>query len=165
MITKESITRLSVQSGKKEIEFCEGCLQGKQTRNSFKSSSTKRANCPGQLVHVDLCGPTEVTSSGGNRYMLLFKDDYPVMRVAYFPKEKSETIKRMTDFLSLCKRDFKRQWSFNIFQQRDESSFKRTSSTSRKVDSILSRTEWKNRKRESDSHRKCQKSSLFVVTG
>jgi predicted metal-dependent TIM-barrel fold hydrolase len=55
MITKESVIGLSVQNGKREIEFCKGCLQGKQTRKSFKSSSTKRANCPGQLVHVDLC--------------------------------------------------------------------------------------------------------------
>ena len=50
---------------------CIPCLEGKQTKFPFKSSS-KRAKEVLELVHSDLQGPMEVESWGGARYCLIF---------------------------------------------------------------------------------------------
>ncbi|CAN6570977.1 unnamed protein product [Malus baccata var. baccata] len=41
---------------------CEGCMLGKQHRDSFPSQSTWRAKDPLELIHTDLCGPMQVVS-------------------------------------------------------------------------------------------------------
>lgn len=39
------------------IDFCEGCVLGKHSRNSFPSGNSWRAYDVLDLVHADLCGP------------------------------------------------------------------------------------------------------------
>ena len=55
---------------------CEGCLIGKQNRNSFPVGISKRAKQPLDLVHTDICDPDEVRSLGHNKYILIFIDDF-----------------------------------------------------------------------------------------
>ncbi|CAL8133801.1 unnamed protein product [Prunus armeniaca] len=47
--------------------LCEGCMLGKQHRDSFPSESTWRAKCPLELVHTDICGPMQTESISGNK--------------------------------------------------------------------------------------------------
>ncbi|KAI5317465.1 hypothetical protein L3X38_037172 [Prunus dulcis] len=54
---------------------CEGCMVGKQHRDSFPLESTWRATSPLELVHRDICGPMKTESISGNRYFLLFTND------------------------------------------------------------------------------------------
>ena len=55
---------------------CEGCLLGKQHRNSFPVGTSKRAKQPLELVHTDIFDPSEVRFLGHNKYILTFIDDF-----------------------------------------------------------------------------------------
>ncbi|XP_076929254.1 uncharacterized protein LOC143593534 [Bidens hawaiensis] len=48
------------------IDTCEGCVMGKQSRDSFPSKSW-RASKKLELIHTDVCGPMQVSSLGGNK--------------------------------------------------------------------------------------------------
>lgn len=67
----------------KANEVCTACLEGKQTCAPFKRIKSKRAT---QLVHSDVCGPFSGESLEGNKYMLVFVDDYTSMLFVYFIK-------------------------------------------------------------------------------
>jgi hypothetical protein len=91
-INFESLSRLKKQgmvkgipTFKKENTKCEACIYGKQSRESFPTSSW-HANRWLQLVHSDVCGPLE-TSLGGCKYILLFIDDFSGITWAYFLKK------------------------------------------------------------------------------
>lgn len=89
-------------SGSKES--CVACLQGKQHRLPFSKSITE-TNKTCQLIHADVCGPMEETSIGGSRYFLLLKDDYSNYRVAYFMKNKSQTVDYVRKFIELSEKE------------------------------------------------------------
>ena len=65
------------------------CLMGKQFRFPFKESSW-RATKKLQLIHSDLCGPQSTPSLNGNKYFIIFIDDYTRMCWIYFMKKKLE---------------------------------------------------------------------------
>jgi hypothetical protein len=69
----------------KENAKCEACIYGKQSRESFPTSSW-HANRWLQLVHSDVCGPLQ-TSLGCCKYFLLFIDDFSRMTWVYFLKQ------------------------------------------------------------------------------
>lgn len=54
--------------------LCEPCVLGKQTRGPFPSSTTKTTAAM-DLLHMDLCGPMPVPSTGGANYLLGLVDD------------------------------------------------------------------------------------------
>lgn len=56
-------------------EVCEPRLMGKQHRTPFPCDS-KRAAGLLDLVHTDVCGPTETQSLSGSRYFLTFVDSH-----------------------------------------------------------------------------------------
>lgn len=60
----------------KSNQVCEGCILGKQHRDSFQMGKARRATQQLELVHSDICRPMEVESQGGNRYFISFIDDY-----------------------------------------------------------------------------------------
>ena len=49
---------------------CEACALGKMHRVPFQKGSSNRATRPLELVHSDVCGPMNVPSIGGSKYML-----------------------------------------------------------------------------------------------
>lgn len=55
---------------------CEGCVIGKQTRKEFKKSAPKREKQPLDIIYSDVCGPFDVLSLGGNKYFLIFVDEW-----------------------------------------------------------------------------------------
>lgn len=81
-----------------ELEFCEGCVYGKQCRGSFPVGKSWRASDCLELVHADLCGPMKTESLGGSRYFLLFTDDFSRMSWVYFLKMKSEAFENFRKF-------------------------------------------------------------------
>lgn len=86
------------QSRRREDAGCRACIEGKMTRASFPTSD-ERATKPAELMHVDLCGPMQVESLGGARYLCLYVDDYTAMLFAYSIKNKSEFINTLKDLL------------------------------------------------------------------
>ncbi|KAM0029839.1 putative RNA-directed DNA polymerase [Helianthus debilis subsp. tardiflorus] len=79
------------------INQCEGCIYGKQTRRSFPAR-TWRTNSPLQLIHADLVGPMQTKSMGGNFYFFLLTDDYTRMSWVYFLNKKSESLEMFKKF-------------------------------------------------------------------
>ncbi|CAM8990990.1 unnamed protein product [Rhodiola kirilowii] len=77
---------------------CEACLRGKQHREPFPVGKARRANQPLELVHTDLCGPVEVESLGGKRYMMALVDDFSRKTWVYFLREKSEAFRTFKEF-------------------------------------------------------------------
>jgi len=86
------------------LDFCESCVYGKQSKKCFPVSKSWRASVCLELVHADLCGPMSVESLGGSRYFLLFTDDYSRMSWIYFLKFKSETFDNFKKFKSFVER-------------------------------------------------------------
>lgn len=82
------------------IEKCEVCVQGKQTRSSFKDVGN-RATEVLQLIHSDVCGPMSTKSFGGARYLLTFVDDFSRKVFVYPMKQKSEVFDLFVGFTKL----------------------------------------------------------------
>ena len=68
---------------------CEGCIFGKQHRETFPVRKSYRACTPLEIVHSDICGPMQTSSIGGCKYFLTFIDDYSRKTWVYFLKHKS----------------------------------------------------------------------------
>lgn len=71
-------------------KICEGCTMGKQTRSRFKKTAPKRAKQPLEVVHSDVYGPFEIATLGGNKYFLLFVDEWTRKSWIYLLKEKKK---------------------------------------------------------------------------
>lgn len=87
----------------KQIDDCHACIEGKQHRLPFQNR-LHNTKSPGDLIHMDLCGPMEQPSIGGSRFFLLLKDDYSNYRQVYFLKHKSETAKKIKEFILFTER-------------------------------------------------------------
>lgn len=85
---------------KNALNSCVPCHEGKHTRSSFKHSGTRASNVL-ELVHSDLCGPMEIKSLGGARYILVFVDDFSRKTFVYFLKTKCEVTKYFVTFKNM----------------------------------------------------------------
>lgn len=90
---------------KRENAKCEACIYGKQSRESFPTSSW-RANRWLQLVHSDVCGPLQ-TSFDGCKYFLPFIDDFSRMTWVYFLKNKSKAFDKFKIFRQFVENEVK----------------------------------------------------------
>eukprot|EP01018_Ginkgo_biloba_P034677 Gb_28622 [translate_table: standard] len=97
----EMVAGLPFIQGSKEI--CEGCIFGKQHRDSFPVSKFKARESL-ELVHTDLCGPMRTLSMGKARYLMTFIDDYTGKIWVYFLKEKSEAFMKFVEFRVMAER-------------------------------------------------------------
>ena len=57
------------------VKECEACVRGKMKEETFPKPSERRTTRPYETMHSDLCGPMQVKSVGGSKYMLIFTDD------------------------------------------------------------------------------------------
>jgi GAG-pre-integrase domain len=74
MVSKKMVRGLS--SIDSHDKFCEWCVIGKHSRNSFPKMTECRAKKPLELVHTDICGPIKPNLIGENRYFITFIDDF-----------------------------------------------------------------------------------------
>ncbi|XP_058982660.1 uncharacterized protein LOC105262273 [Musca domestica] len=82
-------------------EKCEVCIQGKQSRASFKDEG-HRATELLELVHSDVMGPFEPKSFSGARYIVTFVDDYS-RKVFLIPiKNKWNVFEAFKDFKNMA---------------------------------------------------------------
>ena len=70
---------------------CGNCLFGKQTRVSFSKSSVRKKIL---LELVYWCGPIDVPTLGGNRYILTFIDDASRKVWVFVLKTKDQVLDR-----------------------------------------------------------------------
>ena len=78
---------------------CEPCLFGKQTKLPFPESES-RTKEPLELVHMDVCGPLPVMSTGGSKYFCTFLDDYSKLSMAVPIARKSDVKEVVPDVLA-----------------------------------------------------------------
>lgn len=72
---------------------CVWCLTGEMSCSSFPSSDGRRAAYTLELIHSDFCGPMQVSSWGGARYLLTFTETF-----GYLMKNKSEVCSHFVTF-------------------------------------------------------------------
>ncbi len=91
-------------NAKKDLEFCDACVQGKLHRCSFPNSGAKRASEPLGLVHSDVCGKINTKSCGGAEYFLTFTDDKTRYVWVYPLKQKSEVFSRFLEWKAVAEK-------------------------------------------------------------
>lgn len=100
MYKNSVVNNLKIENVASQDPFCEGCVLGKQHRNSFPKNEAVRARHRGEVFHADLCGKMSKTSIGGSNYFLLLKDDFSRYCFVYFLKEKSDVLKALKQFFA-----------------------------------------------------------------
>lgn len=83
------------------VKRCEGCLMTKMPRKPFPHQASFVSRELLELVHLDICGPITPVTPGGNRYFLLFVDDFSKKMWVYLFKEKSNAFEMFKRFKAL----------------------------------------------------------------
>ena len=73
------------------MDFCEHCVNGKQTRKAF-GTGTHRSKEMLEYIHSDVWGPSPIPSHSGKLYYVSFIDDYSRFAWVYFLHNKSEVL-------------------------------------------------------------------------
>ena len=84
--------------------MCKQCQLGKMTKSSFKRKTFTLEDLL-EIVHIDLCGPIEVQSYKGDKYIMLFVDDYSRMMTAMFLKQNSDTFQMFKWYLARVEKE------------------------------------------------------------
>jgi hypothetical protein len=77
--------------------LCEPCIKAKMVRAPFPSSGSASSSTL-QMLHMDLCGPLQVPTHGGARYVATFLDDYTkvsAVRLLHHKDELSATLQEI----------------------------------------------------------------------
>lgn len=91
---------LVIAAGKDEDKlFCPGCAQGKMAKKPYGQVVNQDA-AVGDRIHSDLCGPMEVTSIGGAKYSVTYKDEVSGYRKVYFIKSKEQVLETLRFFVA-----------------------------------------------------------------
>lgn len=80
--------------------ICDSCQKGKQARAYFKTKEHHTSK-PLELIHTDLCGPMRTQSINGDKYFMLFIDEYSQMTWVYFLKHKSKAFDMFRAFTKM----------------------------------------------------------------
>ena len=80
---------------------CEACVLGKMKKIPFPKQTVHRVTELLELVHSDVCGPMNVDSLGGSRYMVTFSDDFSRYTFVYLLRSKDEVLTKFREFVNL----------------------------------------------------------------
>ena len=108
LIKGKFVEGISCSSGGVNRE-CEACAQGKTHRIPFPKKREKETHQPLQLAYSDLCGPMNVDSVGGSKYVLTFTDDYTRYVTACFIKSKSEVLSKFVEYVTMMEKGIAHQ--------------------------------------------------------
>jgi hypothetical protein len=97
--------------GLKDVIFkkdkpCSACQTGKQVGNNHPKKSIMSTSKAFELLHMDLFGPTQYTSIGGNKYGFVIVDDYTRYTWAFFLVDKSDVYATFKSFVNQCQNEF-----------------------------------------------------------
>ena len=81
--------------------MCDACVKGKHVRSSFKSKNIVSSSRPLELLHLDLFGPSRISSLGGKKYALVVVDDFTRFCWTVFLAKKNQTC---SEFIKLARR-------------------------------------------------------------
>ena len=72
--------------------LCKICQIGKMRKTSFKRKNSDKVL---ELVHTVLCGPIRIESYSGDKFFILFVDDYSIMMTVMYLKEKFRSFSKI----------------------------------------------------------------------
>ena len=75
------------------------CSESRVRRYSVPKSTESRANERAERFFIDITGPFHATSLGGNRYAMLFVDDFTHFKFIRFLKHKSDAAKALCELV------------------------------------------------------------------
>jgi hypothetical protein len=81
-----------------KLSFCQGCVLGKQHKESFPKEGATMANEILGLVHNNIWGPTKTPFLEGARYFIMFIDDAFQKPFCYFMKTRGECFSKFMEF-------------------------------------------------------------------
>ena len=81
------------------------------TRSSFKSKTYTSKEVL-ELVHTDLCGPIEVKSYKGDKYIMFLVDDYSRMMTVMFLKKKSDAFQMFKWYVARVEKEIGKSLKF-----------------------------------------------------
>ena len=101
----KEVSKRELVRGLPKIKFekdkiCDACQFGKQTKTSFKPKKCVSTSKPLELLHLDLFGPSQITSLGGKRYCFVIVDDYSRYTWVLFLIHKDEAFNNFTSLFA-----------------------------------------------------------------
>src|SRR4051812_2546225 len=101
LVKKKHIIGLSKVKFDKD-RLCSACEAGKITKKHHSAKTIMTTTRPLELLHMDLFGPQNYASLGGNKYGLVIVDDFSRYAWVFFLDDKNKVV---DIFKSFAKRD------------------------------------------------------------
>ncbi|GJT80378.1 ribonuclease H-like domain-containing protein [Tanacetum coccineum] len=98
-LVKENLVRDLPLKRFENDQTCVACLKGKQNRASCKTKAFNPITNPLFMMHMDLFGPTFVSSLMHKKYCLVVTDDYSRFSWVFFLATKDETSDILKNFI------------------------------------------------------------------
>ncbi|GJR35443.1 putative ribonuclease H-like domain-containing protein [Tanacetum coccineum] len=98
-LVKENLLRELPLKRFENDQTCVACLKGKQHRASCKTKAFSPITKPLFMLHMDLFGPTFVSSLMHKKYCLVVTDDYSRFSWVFFLRSKDETSEILKNFI------------------------------------------------------------------
>ncbi|GJU13437.1 putative ribonuclease H-like domain-containing protein [Tanacetum coccineum] len=99
-LVKENLVRGLPSKHFENDQTCVACLKGKQHKASCKSKIQNSITQPLFMLHMDLFGPTFVSSLMNKKYCLVVTDDYSRFTWVFFLATKDETSGILKSFIT-----------------------------------------------------------------
>jgi hypothetical protein len=87
-------------------KLCSSCQAGKQVGNIHPKKSMMSTSKTFELLHMDLFGPTQYTSIGGNKYGFVIVYDYTRYTWVFFLVDKSDVFATFKSFVKGIHNEF-----------------------------------------------------------
>uniref|UniRef100_A0AAV1UPJ3 Integrase catalytic domain-containing protein n=1 Tax=Peronospora matthiolae TaxID=2874970 RepID=A0AAV1UPJ3_9STRA len=85
---------------------CRGCQKGKMVQKPFPCNQDKRRYDTFELLHVDICGPMEMNSLSGSKYLLLIVDEASECMKGFCLRVKSESENYITRYIKMVQAQY-----------------------------------------------------------
>src|SRR3954466_3606746 len=111
MINLHNLVKKNHVIGLREVKFdkdrlCSACEAGKITKKHHLAKTIMTTTRPLELLHMDLFGPQNYASLGGNKYGLVIVDDFSRYTWVLFLDDKSKVVKIFKTFAKRAQTEY-----------------------------------------------------------
>src|ERR1041385_812335 len=115
--------------GLNEVKFdndrlCSACEDGKITKEHHSLKTIMTTTRPLELLYMDLFGPQNYASLGGNKYGLVIVDDFSRYTWVFFLDDKSKVVEIFKSFAKRAQKEY--ELSLNYIRSDNGTEFKNT---------------------------------------
>jgi hypothetical protein len=83
---------------------------GKMPRSKIPKEASRKASCPLNIIHSDLCGPFPESITQGEKYFISFIDEYTRYTIIYGLRRKYEAIHAIKKYIRMANTKFHSEW-------------------------------------------------------